>query len=213
MGGQRITIEDLLAFRWIADAQVSPNGRTVAYTEEVIGQNAGGDGPSHTYRSALWLVDTDAGAPRQFTTGEARDRHPTWSPDGTQILFTSDRGTPAGAKTPRPKHLWVIASHGGEARRLTRAEHQPADAAWSPDGTQVAFTGKAPPGAPPASDVRVITRLKYKLDGEGFWDGRYKQILVVPADGGEARQLTSGDFDHREPAWSPDGTRIARCGG
>jgi dipeptidyl aminopeptidase/acylaminoacyl peptidase len=209
MGGKRITIEDLLAFRWIADAQLSPDGRTVAYTEEVIGQSAGGDGSTHAYRSALWLVDTDGGAQRQFTTGEARDRHPIWSPDGTRILFISDRGAAPGAKSPRPKHLWVIASHGGEARRLTRAEHQPADAAWSPNGLQIAFTGKPPAGAPPASDVRVITRLKHKADGEGFWDGRYKHIFLVSAEGGDAQQLTSGDFDHREPAWSPDATRIA----
>jgi dipeptidyl aminopeptidase/acylaminoacyl peptidase len=64
-------------------------------------------------------------------------------------------------------------------------------------------------GEPPSGDVRVITRLKYKFDGDGFWDGRYKHIFVVPAAGGEARQLTTGDFDHREPAWSPDGARVA----
>ena len=44
--------------------------------------------------------------------------------------------------------------------------------------------------------MRVISRLRYKQDGEGFWDGRWKHVFVVSAAGGEPRQLTREDCDH-----------------
>ncbi|MGQ0571319.1 MAG: S9 family peptidase [Armatimonadota bacterium] len=210
MSAQGITVEDLLSFRWIGDATLSPDGRTVAYVQEVIEENPAGEGgSSHLYCSTLWLVDSAGGAPRQFTSGESRDRRPVWSPDGARILFVSDRDAAAASKSARPKHLWVIPTGGGEARRVTQADHSPSEAAWSPNGTRIAFTGKAAAGEKPKSDVTVITRLKHKSDGEGFWDNRYKHLFVVPSDGGEAQQVTTGDFDHRDPAWSPDGTRLA----
>jgi len=208
MSSRRITIEDLLALRFLGDVALAPDGRTVAYVQETIEAAQEASGSPYAYRSAIWLVEASGGPPRQFTRGEARDRQPVWSPDGSRLLFVSDRGPATGGR--RPKHLWVIARAGGEAYRITQAEHHPAEAVWSPDGTQIAFTGKAPvTDKAPSSDVKIITRLKHKFDGEGFWDARYKHIFVVPASGGEARQVTSGDFDHREPAWSPDGTRLA----
>ena len=47
--------------------------------------------------------------------------------------------------------------------------------------------------------MRVISRLRYKQDGEGFWDGRWKQLFVVAADGGAPRQVTRGEHDHVGP--------------
>jgi dipeptidyl aminopeptidase/acylaminoacyl peptidase len=214
-----MTVDDLMALRWVRDVALSPEGRTVAYVlESIVGQIAG-DAPPPQYRSAIWLADVAGGAPRQFTHGECRDRRPVWSPDGSHILFVSDRpvvdhaardrGGEASAGTKRPTHLWVIPRTGGEARRLTQADHSPAEAVWAPDGGQIAFTGKPAVLEKPKSDVKVITRLKHKFDGEGFWDNRYKHIFIVSAQGGASRQVTDGDFDHREPAWSPDGTRLA----
>ncbi len=206
MSGRRMTIEDLLSFRWVADVALSPDGHSVAYTQEIIARPPGGaEGSSHEYHAHIWLADVAGGPPRSFTAGPHRDRGPIWSPKGTSILFTSDRGAAASGKAPR--HLWVIRLAGGEAQRITQAEHGPAEAAWSPDGTRIAFTGKVQTEKP-SSDVKIITRLKHKFDGEGFWDNRYKHIFVVPATGGPARQITTGDFDHREPAWSPDGERL-----
>ncbi|MBM3470829.1 MAG: S9 family peptidase [Armatimonadetes bacterium] len=210
MTTRRITAEDLLALRWINGVALSPGGRTVAYSQEIVAARNGADGgPSHEYHAHLWLVETGGAAPRQFTSGEHRDRQPAWSQDGGRLLFTSDRGPAPKAGATRPKHLWVIPLGGGEATRITQEEHGPSEAVWSPDGGQIAFAGKPPLKEKPAGDVKVITRMKHKADGEGFWDNRYKHIFVVPSGGGPSRQVTDGDFDHREPAWSPDGTRLA----
>ncbi len=210
MTTRRIAAEDLLALRWINGVALSPDGRTVAYSQEIVAQRSGAEnGPSHEYHAHLHLVETRGTPPRQFTSGEHRDRQPVWSPDGERLLFVSDRGPAPKAGAARPRHLWVIPLAGGEAVRITQEDHGPSEAVWSPDGTQIAFTGKPPVKEKPASDVKVITRMKHKADGEGFWDNRYKHIFIVPSGGGPARHVTDGEFDHREPAWSPDGTRLA----
>ncbi len=213
MGSRRIGAEELLSIKSVGDAALSPGGTTVAFTQEVVvkreGHGGKPDGPPYLYRSHIWLVAAGGGTPRQFTMGDHRDSRPVWSPDGERILFTSDRGAQPKPSGKPPKHLWAIPLGGGEAVRVTEAEHSPAEAVWSPDGRQVAFSGKQALEGPPESDVKFITRMKHKFDGEGFWDNRYKHIFVVPSSGGPAVQVTSGDYDHREPAWSPDGLRLA----
>lgn len=165
-----ITIEDLMEFRIPNDPQISPDGSRVICPVTAV------DAASNGYRTHLWIVPVD-GAPWQLTAAAARDVNPRWSPDGTRLVFVSDR---SGAK-----QLWVIAAGGGEARALTSGKLSPAEPVWSPDGRSIAFVGKPEPEAgQEESDVRVITRLRYKQDGEGFWDGRWKQVFVVAADGG-----------------------------
>jgi len=193
-----ITIEDLLEFRIANDPQMAPDGSRVACAVTTA------DAPSNGYRTHLWVVPLD-GAPWQLTAAAARDTGPRWSPDGTRVAFVSDRGG--------TKQIWVIAAGGGEARAVTSGKLSPAELAWSPDGRWIAFVGKPEPGAAEDdSDVRVISRLRYKQDGEGFWDGRWKQLFVVAADGGAARQVTDGEYDHLGPAWSPDGRSLAYTG-
>ncbi|MDR7401839.1 MAG: S9 family peptidase [Armatimonadota bacterium] len=200
MTGRTITIEDLLALRWISDPQVSPDGRRVVCVVTVVDREA------DTYRSHLWVVPADGGEMRQFTTGAHRDTLPRWSPDGRWIAFLSDRDAPAGGR--RVRGLYVIPADGGEARLLVPPAYAPSEASWSPDGRLLACVGK-PPHKEPASDVRVITRIRYKADGEGLWDGRYRHIFIVALAGGEPRQVTDGDYDHADPAWSPDGRHLA----
>ena len=192
-----ITAEDLLALPVAGDPQMAPDGSQIAYTLTVVDRDA------NAYRTHLWLVSAAGGEPRQLTTARARETGPRWSPDGAHIAFVSDR---AG-----DKQVWVIPVAGGEARALTTGKLAPSDLSWAPDGRALAFVGKPPLPAESReeSDVRVISRLRYKGDGEGFWDGRWKQIFIVPLAGGEARAVTQGDCDHLSPAWSPDGRFLA----
>ncbi|HEV2108724.1 MAG TPA: hypothetical protein VGR16_10720, partial [Thermomicrobiales bacterium] len=197
--GRAVTIEDLSRFKLVGEPVVSPDGGTVAFAVTEI--DAGED----TYRSAIWAVSTAGGDPRRLTMGLKRDTSPRWSPDGARLLFLSDRDT----ETPQ---LWVMPTDGGEARRVTDRDQAVEEPVWSPDGRRVAFVSKvAPPDPNPDSDVRVISDVRYKFDGEGFLGGKWRHIFVVDLDreGAEPRQITEGDFDHREPAWSPNGREIA----
>ncbi|MDP2957073.1 MAG: hypothetical protein Q8N53_11685, partial [Longimicrobiales bacterium] len=145
-------------------------------------------------------------------TGGPRDRLPRWSPDGKLLAFVSDRGG--------GNQIWLIPSDGGEANQITRHLGGVGEAVWSPDGQAIAFVASTggddqPParagaeGQDGKSDVRAYTRLKYKANGKGLWDGRYAHVFVIPSAGGEPRQVTSGPYDDNAPAWSPDSQWLA----
>ncbi len=204
-GKRKITSKDLLALRWVSDPQLSPDGSRLAFVQTEVAPD--GD----AYYSHLWVIPPAGGSARQFTAGKHRDSQPRWSPNGRWIAFLSDRDAvkpEPGAK--RAKQIYLIPSDGGEARSLTSGTRHPSDLVWSPDGHTLAFVGKPEiPKEADKRDVKVITRGRYKFDGEGFWDGRYKHVFAIPVSGGEVRQVTEGEFDHGDPAWSPDGQWIA----
>ncbi len=101
---------------------------------------------------------------------------PAWSPDGTQIAFTSQRSG--------HRQIWVMPAAGEPASQLTNYPLDGAwDAAWSPDGTAIAFT--------------MYTS---QFVGHDIW--------VVPATGGDAAQVSHHDEDDGAAAWSADGTEI-----
>jgi dipeptidyl aminopeptidase/acylaminoacyl peptidase len=216
-----ITPDDLFNINIVSDPRLSPDGKTVAYVVTRLNKEA------DEYRAAIWLAPVDGGAPVRLTSGAARDTNPRWSPDGTTLAFVSNRagfapldneGKPVEKKNGKPlNQIWTIELGGGEATQLTRREFGASAPEWSPDGRTIAFlSGTEPAGEPgvpdsphaKVADERVITKIRYRFDGRGFID-RYNHIFTVPADGGEATQLTFGDTDDGSIAWSPDGRTIA----
>ena len=220
-----ITQTDLYQFKWVADPQISPDGRQVAYV--LVTVTAKHDG----YETSIWTVPAEGGgAPRQLTAGP-HDAAPRWSPDGRALAFVRSRDK------ARPQ-IYLLAMAGGEAVQLTDAPRGASAPVWAPDGKAIAYTSRTKPsdlaepardtthassgdslaqrGDPPdtASDVHVITRAIFRINDAGYLDPtRHQHIWVVPvgalgAPPARGRQITTGKYDEGEIAWSPDGSRI-----
>jgi len=99
---------------------LSPDGSQVVY------QVVRGGGVSD-----LEIVPVSGGARRSLVTGSAQDSLPEWSPDGTKVLFISDR--------TGNHDVWIVDTAGGEPRNLTNWPSDESDAAWSADGSSVYF--------------------------------------------------------------------------
>ena len=214
--GRPITETDMFRFTWVADPQISPDGRRVAFVRVTVNEKKDG------YDTAIWAVDAEGGrGPRPLTSGP-QDLSPRWSPDGRRLAFT--RAVEKAGKL-QPPQLYVMTMDGGEARALSEVPKGASSPTWSPDGRVLAFTSTANPkdveragkkggeADERESDVRVITRAVYRNNGRGFLDATrpaHVWTIEVPESGDKAtpRQVTSGEFEETSPAFAPDGRTL-----
>src|SRR6266852_5824197 len=103
-----ITEKDLLQFHWVADPQISPDGRSVAYVLVSVNEK------EDRYDTNVWVVSAAAGSePRKLTEGP-RDLAPRWSPDGRTLAFLR-----TGPEKDHPRsQLYLLPMAGGEPRKL-----------------------------------------------------------------------------------------------
>ncbi|HSN55762.1 MAG TPA: Tol-Pal system beta propeller repeat protein TolB [Candidatus Sulfomarinibacteraceae bacterium] len=171
-----------------------------------------------TGSSELWVMDWNGLNQKQLTKHEALALGPTWSPDGTHLVFTSYlRGTPA---------LYLLTPQEGYLKLLHDAGGVNSSPSVSPDGRTVAFASSLDGNV----DVYTIPleggraeRLTTALgiDTQPAWapNGRQiaftstrsgsPQLYLMDADGSNVRRVSFGGQFHDEPSWAPDGTRIA----
>ena len=200
---------DVFALEWASDPEISPDGSQVAYLRRSF------DIRSDNPRGAIWIVGKDGSNHRPLSGSATKEANPRWSPDGTRIAFVA-----SDADGSAQIHVHWLAQ--GVTSRVTNLTDTPSRLAWSPDGRRLAFVMRvpakreplkvklpeAPKGAKWADPVQAIDRVVYRADGEGFLPDAYRQVFIVPADGGSARQLTEGTWQHDDLSWTPDGREL-----
>jgi len=198
MSKRKIKIDDLRRFKFVSDPQISPDGEVIAFVLSTINHK------DDSYERHIWVADCKIGKAKQFTHGVGSDTYPRWSPDGKRLLFLSRSRDPEDRKT----QLWSIPRSGGEAEIFAKTDEGVSKPVWAPDSKSVLFLSKVWTQGKPESDVKVITRIKYKLNAAGFFQGRRTHIFTARV-GGKPKQLTKGEFDVEVSRWSPDGKSIA----
>ncbi|HKX30387.1 MAG TPA: S9 family peptidase [Blastocatellia bacterium] len=209
----RLTVNDVFNLEYASDPQISPDGKRLVYVRQFA------DIMTDRRYSNIWMINFDGSDHRPLTTGNFNDTSPRWSPDGTQLIYLSNRDQVAGG----PSQIYRRWMDSGLTAKLTNGTQSPGGIAWSPDGRQISFTMlvsesapsivqiPAPPeGAKWADPARVIDRLVYRFNGFGYLKPGYIQLFVVSIDGGTPRQISSGKFQHGAPfgaseaVWMPD---------
>jgi Tol biopolymer transport system component len=158
------------------EAAWSPN-----YTRVVFNKTRKGAGAAQL--NGLWTIGWNGTGPVRVTTDSA-DRGASWGKTN-RIAFYGTRGNPLATAND----IYTINPDGTGLVRLTNTAADDRDPAWSPDGTKIVF----------ASDRSTFSRT-----GRG-----HLHLWVMNADGTGLKLLTSGSDSESQPAWSPDGTKIA----
>jgi dipeptidyl aminopeptidase/acylaminoacyl peptidase len=121
----------------------------------------------------IWVIDTKTGVAQQLTDGSIYDEaSPAWSPDGAQILFTSNR-SPDPDLDYDVADLYTIPAEGGEIRKIETPEGPKQFPRFSPDGKWIAYYGS---------------------EGLKIW-WKNTSLWVLPADGSALAQNLTGPFD------------------
>jgi Tol biopolymer transport system component len=198
----------------------SPDGNTIAFMKTTSLEPDGDEAETDVY-----TIRSDGTQLTQLTaTGqEAPGGGLSWSPDGTRIAFTSERGTSS--------QVFAMGSDGGGQTGITSAGSS-FGPQWSPDGNRIAFLNQlaASPEVwtinPDGSNPTQLTNEPgdHKADVRWSPDGRKiaytfaytpsgaqlgSDIWTMNADGSGKLNVTSSRSDNTSPVWSPDGSQIA----
>ncbi len=166
------------------EPRFSPDGRRLAFVSTLFEQRW------HVF--VMDLKEGEPGAPRRLTEDHESDLpryyysrfdhylSPSWSPDGTEILFVSNRGRSWGTGG-----FWRMRAEAGSEPREIRYEETTWKARpdWSPDGRRVVYSS--------------------------YLGRQWNQLWIMTDEGGDPFPLTYGEHDATAPRWSPDGKRVA----
>jgi dipeptidyl aminopeptidase/acylaminoacyl peptidase len=207
-GDQRKTFQtsDLARIVHVADPQISPDDRSIALV--VSRANMKEDRND----SEIVLVDVPSGTARTVTTRKGASA-PRWSPTGDRLAFLAVAGE---GREAQPQ-IFVLPMNGGDSMQITQGADGVEQFAWRPDGKMIAYV------TPDATDKKAIEehRDAFEVGDTDYLEtaaAKSSHIWTVPAEGGEAKRVTSGSwslpivFPPSSPSsplsWSPDGKSL-----
>ncbi len=195
-----LTLDDYYRLQSVSEAEISPDGRWVAYTLSTPNRRTDRDA------SDIWMVRYDGSEQLQLTHSEVDEHSPHFSPDGSTLAFMRD---PADSKATA--QIWLMNLRGGEARQLSHFEGTISSFAMAPDGKRLVFAGQEPLHAGPEPEQPlpvVVDRLQFREDGESFLGVERTHLYLLDLASGRSSALTSGAYNEMQPAWSPDSSQI-----
>lgn len=202
---RNVQAEDLFLLHSVTSPTIAPSGKEAVLIKTHI------DEAENQYVSNLFHVDLTTSALTQWTYGDARVSVPKWSVDGKQLAFLSNRDG--------ENQIYILASNGGEAKKLTSFEKGVSHFLWSPCGKKIwvnatvksgfSFTDKEETKENENPEPYRVSKMKYKMDGVGLVPAdHYKQIGVIDIETGEVTAFMTGSYDHDLHAVSNDGKKL-----
>ncbi len=187
-------VQALLKIARIAEPQLSPDGKTVAFTVQTV------DLDQNTKPKQIYVVPTDGGSPRQITSQGTDNERPQWSPDSKSIAFISNRNGSA--------QVWIMNADGSESRQVTNLSTEASGVLFSPNGKKLLFTSQVYPDCPDdnCNKARLEAEKNSKVKARSYttllfrhwteWQTkRRSHLMVVDSSGGPVKDLTPGDRD------------------
>lgn len=199
---------DVFDLQYVSDPQIAPDGAKVVYRRmgfDIINDKAVGN---------LWMVNSDGSSHQKLTSRETDESSPRWSPSGDRLAFVSP--------TDQGSEIFIYWLASGRIAKISSLPNSPQSLTWSPNGSMLAFAmhvdkkapelakmPEKPKGAKWAETARITDRVYHEADGRGYLPPGFDHLFVIPAEGGLARQISSGDFDHDGTlAWSADAVTL-----
>ncbi len=192
---------DVYRLQSVGGPQVSPDGNWIVYALSSVDTTKDGR------NSDLWMVSWDGTQTVQLTNSPEGEGSPRFSPDGKYVSFIAKRGE------DKKSQVYLLDRRGGEGIRLTNVKGDIEDYCWSPEGGRIVLVMKDPDYSDTAkTKIRtpyVIDRYHFKQDNEGYLDRRATHLYLFTLATKTLDTLTQGTYDEVQPAFSPDGSRIA----
>ncbi|MGE7932399.1 S9 family peptidase [Viridibacillus arvi] len=205
MSKRLIKAEDLYVLHSITNPQLSPSGEEAVFVRTSI------DEEKNIYIAHLFHLDLTSGAVTQWSYGEDRVSSPTWSADGRNVAFVSNRN--------EKNQIYIISKNGGEARQLTTLANGVSQFQWSPCGQSIWFSGRLKEGKN-FTDVAekeekkkptayIVEGMKYKADSIGLLPrDSYNHIGKIDVASGDIELFSEGKHNYSLEAVSHDGKKL-----